>query len=38
MRIVFTNTGAAVLAHWLGAERVVFTGSIWDCLAFVREG
>jgi hypothetical protein len=27
-----------VLAIWMGAERVVFRGDLFACLAFAREG
>lgn len=26
-----------VIAEWMGAQRVVFRGSIWACLRFRRD-
>lgn len=37
MRIVFTDTGAAVLADWLGAERTVFEGTVFECVRWIKE-
>jgi hypothetical protein len=37
MRIILRNDKWAVMAHWLGAERVVFTSSnVFECIRFVR--
>jgi hypothetical protein len=27
----------AVVAEWLGTERIVFTGSIFECIAYTKE-
>jgi hypothetical protein len=39
MRIISTDRDHAwsVLADWMGAERVVFRGNVYDCLRFVRD-
>ena len=34
MTIRTDNGEWAVFTEWLGAERVVFRGSIWACIAF----
>lgn len=37
---ITTKTGThdwIVVASWLGAERTVFTGTVFECLAFVAD-
>lgn len=37
MRIVTQGNGWSVVADWMGAERVVFSGDIFACCRFVAD-
>lgn len=37
MRIVCTNQGWIVLARWYGAERTVHTGTLIECVRYVKD-
>lgn len=37
MRCVTRGTGWIVVADWFGADRVVFSGPLFDCLDWIAE-
>lgn len=37
MRVTLENGQWVVKANWLGADRTVFTGSVFACARFVRD-
>lgn len=37
MRIIIDIGCWKVVANWFGEDRIVFTGTVWECIAFVAD-